>query len=248
MNDVHNSNDDDDSNFESNVNFETHRNLFEPRGLRFSRSISGNNWTNEMAVNLRDYAYKSNMYSWQTGQDAFYWNRFGRKLIMWSSVLSLVATLGFGPILGLVDNPDLRWLFYVITVINLLLVLSVAILNNMHLIYNITTKIVEHLEKSAKFGALYRRIKDQFYMPVKIRYNAKTLLDFVSERYNELTSEKLFIRPATQNNWDEQITRTNNGDIDYDAILLLPIELRNPFIERQVNDVNNVNDVAININ
>ena len=147
---------------------------------------------------------------------------------MWSSVLSLIATIGFGPILGLVDRPNLRWLFYTITVINLLLVLSVAILNNMHLIYNITTKIVEHLEKSAKFGALFRRIKDQFYMPVDIRYNAKTLLDFVSERYNELTAEKLFIRKLTEKNWDNQIIKNDNGDINYDVVLLLPEAILDP--------------------
>lgn len=219
--------------------------LFKQHGAHLSNSTYGKNWTQQMSVNLRDYAYKANMYSWQTGQDAFYWNRFGRTLVMWASILSVISTLGFGPIIGLVNMPDLRWLFYTVTVINGLLVLTVAILNNMHLVYNISTKVVEHLEKSAKFGALFRRIKDQFFMPVGIRYNAKTLLDFVSERYNELTAEKLFIRSVTDKNWGKQVPRRDNGDINYDAILLLPEEVRlnvNAFSGDHSND-----DFVVNI-
>ena len=137
--------------------------------------------------------------------------------------------------------PNLRWVFYAVTVVNGLFVLIVAILNNMHLVYNINTKVFEHLEKSAKFGALFRRIKDQFYMPVNIRYDAKTLLDFVSERFNELTAEKLFLRQITEKTWNKIVPKYSNGDINYDAILLLPEEVR----LNMNNDLSD--DVTINV-
>lgn len=195
------------------------------------KSLDDNkNWYLPLVENIRDKGVDAYALSWQTSEDAFYWNQFNVRLNWWVMFLLAVSSAGFVPILTLIQI-DAKWaeiLFYIVTVFDLLVVLTVTILQGYQTVYNVNIKIAEHLEKSAKFTALYRLIKDQFSLPLEQRYNASTLNDFVTDRINELGSEKLFNRKVTSQRWNDEVAPKNkDGQIDYDQILKLPLEFNN---------------------
>ena len=203
---------------------------------------NGKNWDKPITINLRDYAYNSYALSWMTGHDAQLKFELSRKITFTAVILSSVIALVIASILPIVEKTDIKWISYILIGIGIVLSLISAILNGYKLTYNLDYTYAEHLEKSAKFGKLFRSIKNQFHLPKESRYDGKTFLEFVSDRFDELSREKLFISTETQEEWDKfQVPRNENGELDYNKILLLPCELR-------VNEENETNDyVTIDI-
>lgn len=188
--------------------------------------IDGRVWTREMCINLRYYAYESYRLSWITDQEAMHNNKLNKKIVFWAALLASLSVVLLAGIMSLFEHENYRWLFYVITSTNIVVAFSVAVLNNYNLIYNLAFKVTEFQEKSNKYGKLYRRIKNQFYLPVSQRYNCKTLMEYTTDRYDELDREMLFIRETTQKEWDAIVPKDGSGRIDYDKILQLPSEFR----------------------
>ena len=191
-----------------------------------SKSPTKKKWYRDVAVNLRDYGYQSAGYSWMHDRDAVYYNGVFTKLTLWAAILSTITTTGIAAVITIVDTQHI-WLMYLLLAISILLSLSAAILNVWKLTYNYTLKIQEHSEKSAKFGKLFRKIKNQFSLEPVHRYDAQTLLDYTTDRFNELDRERPFIRPSTIKKWDKQAVLNENGDPLYDKILQLPSEYNN---------------------
>lgn len=180
-------------------------------------------WYKDIAINLRNYGYESAGYSWMHDRDAIYYNSLLRKLTLASALLSTITTSGITAIISLIETKVL-WLLYALSGLSIAISLAGAIISVWILNNNYNLKIKEHSEKSAKFGKLYRKIKNQFSLYPNHRYDAKTLLDYTTERFNELDRERPFIRSSTQKKWEEQVELNEKGDILYDKILPLPSE------------------------
>jgi hypothetical protein len=197
--------------------------LFHQNGHHLANEMNGKHWTKEMAINLRNYAWDAYKYAWQTGEDAYYWNSYNSKMTKYASILSLIVSAAFAGNLSnrYVDDEGWKIFTEIIGWVGFIISLAVSIVTTLLSVNNVVTKITEHSEKSAKFGRLYRRISNQFSMPLSIRYNAQTLLDFVSSRFDELDSEKLFVRKTTEEKWSQL---EEKGDFSIEEALSLPIE------------------------
>jgi hypothetical protein len=187
---------------------------------------NGRNWDKPISMNIREYAYNSYALSWMTTEDSNYYSDLNDKLTFFSITIGLINTLVIATVLPII-NYQIQWLMYTLIGIGIILQFVQAIATQYKHVYKLDYSSQEQSEKATKFGNLYRSIRNQFYLQKEHRYDAKTLLEFVAERFDELNREKLSIRSNTQEKWDKFHTPYNeDGSINYDKILLLPCELR----------------------
>jgi hypothetical protein len=187
---------------------------------------NGKNWDITVTKNLRDYAYQAYSLMWMTGEDAKQTAALSQKLSFASTTLSFFTTIAIAGLLPIVDKFSVLWLTYLLVCLGIVLSVCVAVINGYKSVYQLDQTIQVQTEKSSKYGKLFRSIKDQFYLQKENRYDAKTLTEFVSDRYDELNRESLLISYDAEKKWLSQVPRDESGNIDYDQILMLPSELR----------------------
>lgn len=191
--------------------------------MRCVASEYGKNWSLQLARRLRYYSYESAGLAWQHDRDAQFYNSLNVKLTLWATLISSFSAVAVTGIMSLVNNNSLIG-FYILSSITIVLNLTVAMLNAWKYVNNYVFKIIEHSEKSAKFGKLHRKIKNQFSSPLINRYDGKTLLEYTSDRFSELDREKPFIRKTTTVSWEK---KTKKRNYLYDDLLALPYEFNN---------------------
>lgn len=208
------------------------------------RSIDENNsskiWELPISKRLREYSQNSYELSWKHDIDANYYNSLNTKLTVISTLLSAISAVAITGLLSLFsnDNDDINntkineIYMYIISISTILVNLIVAGINSYKYIHNFVYKIIECSDKSSKFSKLYNKIKNQFCLPISERYNAKTFLDYVFERYSELDREKPFIRDSTNKKWDKYI---KNKKHIHENFTNLPYEFKD--LEKQASDI-----------
>lgn len=158
-------------------------------------------WTPEMAGILSIMSYNSLKNWWINEQDANHYNLTDQYLTSISSLLTVCSSLTVTAILGLFDEDKI--MFYVCSLIAIVLNLLVTLINTWKYIHNYTKKIHEHLDKANKYNELHRKITSQFAMPLSQRYSSIILLDFTMNRLAELDREKPFMREITSKKWEK---------------------------------------------
>jgi hypothetical protein len=91
---------------------------------------------------------------------------------------------------------------------------------------NYDFRISQTLDKAAKFGKLFRKIKLQFSLSPQDRDPPKTLIEYTCDRFDELDREKPFLRSGTASAWNQHLDEVRSNETLYDNIIRLPGELR----------------------
>ena len=186
------------------------------------------NWTKRMSNKLRKYSFSAAGFSWQTGTDAAYYNGLNSEINLWIGILTALNGLGVLAAIVFVQDQSELWaivLFYMFSVMSLLLSLSIGILQAIQSAKNLVGKIVSFSVSSAKFGELSRNISDQMDIPPTERDDAIVLQRYTRERFNELEREKPFIRDSTATEWEAYAKALAVTPEKYDSVLKLPDEL-----------------------
>lgn len=204
-----------------------------------------NHWSKPMTLRLQEYAFKSAGNSFINSIDAGYYCNLAFRISLATSVLSGLVTIGFGGILYFVQNKDNHAkvvLYWISTILSLLLNIAVMILNAYLSAKNPVSKVAISSVNAAKFGSLYRQIIGEFVKDPNDREDALTLHNHVLTRFNELESEKPFMRDESKALWEEYTKEVSNHPQSYSSIIKLPDEFINEDNTRDFNFKSNKND------
>lgn len=184
----------------NNINIEMNK-----HDLNFHLNPNHDNkvWTKQLSERLREISFESAGFAFMHDKDAIYYNKMNINLTIAATLLSTISAVAIASIISLLDDKD-KIIFYIMTSITILINLLTACINAFKYINNYVFKIIEHSEKSAKFGELHRKISNQFALPLEHRYNGKTFLEYTESRFSELDREKPFIRNSTILKWEKK--------------------------------------------
>ena len=171
-----------------------------------------NAWTLEISQNLQNYAIKCLGSWWMYTLDASYYDSVNSNINLSIGVLSCVSSIAMGisiPMSGISENAS-SIAYYVLSIFALVSTVTVTSIQGYQMAEKVDLKAAYNKEKAAKYGELYRKIINQFYLEASDRKNAISFLEMVNERYNELEREKPFIRDSTQEKWKEHLNDVYN--------------------------------------
>jgi hypothetical protein len=176
-------------------------------------------------------------YSTINSSDASYYNNLNFKVNLLIGIFTGLVTVGFGGILYFVQHEENKTkivLYWISTIMSLILNVCIMILTVYSTIKNPVSKITTCSVNAAKFGSLYRQIIGEFAKDPNDREDALTLHEHVLLRFNELESEKPFLRDESKALWDSYTKEISNHPQNYSAVIKLPEEF--------VNDLDNMNN------
>ena len=199
-----------------------------------------NKWSYDVVMTFRNCAFKSLGSSWIYAQDADYYNNRNVNLNLLTASLSAISSVGIVGAMAMVTNSNTTIytynviLYYLISIISLLLNIIIAIAKAYQLSMHLDNKIVDCLQKSSKFGSLHREIVNQFSLLPQDRDNAITFMKYVTGRFDELEREKPFIREETVTRWTTHLNEMKDNNDD-DTIIKMPTE----FLQSNSTAINN---------
>jgi hypothetical protein len=190
---------------------------------------SKNRWTRDIAINLQNYAFKSNGSWWINGKDANFYNKRNSFINLLIVILSAISSAGIASVMGLApvnnDAGDTSTVsiifFYLISGISLSLSLTTAVAQGVQEVGKYSDKASDCKDNASKYGELYRKITNQFRLEPSDRIDALVFQNYVTERFDELEREKPFIRDITEKEWHAKIERYGKS---IDEIVPLPSE------------------------
>lgn len=184
-------------------------------------------WSRKIALLLQEYAFKSMGNSYINLLDASYYNTLNFKVTLAIGILSGLVTIGFGGILYFVQNKDDQAkivLYWICTIMSLLLNVVVMILTVYITTKNPVSKVANCAVSASKYGSLYRQIIGEFMKDPSDREDALSLHGHVLTRFNELESEKPFLRDESKEKWEEYTKEIIEHPQNYSAVIKLPEE------------------------
>jgi hypothetical protein len=211
-----------------------------------------NGWNLDITESFREYAWKAAGLSWMHGEDAAAYNSRNTKINIILSCLSVLSAVGIAGSFVFVNGEECDEVksigFYILSGINIILNLIMAMLGGYRLAAKLDRKISDHSELSSKFEKLYRKIKAQFALSSQKRMNAVDFSIYLQDRFDELDREKPFIRNKTVKSWGRYRKKlkvdAKAQQKDYSIFIKMPAELRP---KRDMNDIplntNIINDV-----
>ena len=188
-------------------------------------------WSKPMTLKLQEYAFKSMGNSYINSLDASYYSALAFKISLATSILAGLVTIGFGGILYFVQNKDNQAkvaLYWISTIASLLLNIGVMILNAYLSAKNPVSKVAISSINAAKFGSLYRQIVGEFVKDPNDREDAINLHSHVLSRFNELESEKPFMRDESKLQWEQYTREVTNHPQSFSSVVQLPDEFYDP--------------------
>lgn len=206
-------------------------------------------WTIDITKRFQEYAFQAMGNSFINGADANYYNSINGIITVWRGVLLAISTIGMAGIIYFVqdrDNYTKIVLFWLCTVLSLVLNITVGIMSAIQSAQNYTSKIVASSINSAKFGALARQIIGEFIKDPQDREDALNLHNHILGRFNELETEKPFMRAESKELWQQQVNSIENHPNNYSSVIKLPAEFREN--ELNILNINNDQDGSRNIN
>ena len=144
-------------------------------------------------------------------------------------------------------------LFWLCSVVALVLNVLQAVISVYQSAQNFTAKIISSSVNAAKFGALARQIMGEFIKDPCDREDALSLHNHILNRFNELETEKPFLREESKTLWQKQVENMGNNPSNYGAVIKLPSEFReeNHIMDRSFNignkSVNIEEDMLIDV-
>lgn len=174
------------------------------------------NWTRAVAERLSEYANDSRESGWKHGKDAKYYNDLNTYVTIFSSISATITIVLSGIIIRFVGSDFSPENFYVILGCIIGIQFFTGIFNGYKHVKNFVGRIIVHSESSSKFGRLFRKIKDEFALPLNCRQDGQSLLREIGERYTEVHRDQ----PLVRDNLDRRWARKENSEIK------LPAEFR----------------------
>lgn len=180
-----------------------------------------NNWTLDISKRLQYFAYLSYSLRYMHGEDVKYYSGLQNHYLYAASVMQLFSAIIIAGLIGLVNFEGIYWVFFGISIFNILLIFTSSALTAYIAQWGVANKIAENGEKSNKYGKLCRKITNQMFLPPSERRDAATVLEDATERANELDSEAPTITAGSEAKWN---TIKDNNPVD--LVVPLPLEFR----------------------
>lgn len=156
-------------------------------------------WNEDLKQLLKQYGEKAMGYRWIHDYEADYYTNYDKKLKFYQmTMLSLTGTITGGALISMADNLDTdSVLFFVVTVVKLLIEASLALIVMIREYSDYIGRAENHKKTATEFRRIYHDIKGQFVLVDSEKESGKTFLISIMERYDTIMETALTVRPTT---------------------------------------------------